>query len=94
MIFVCLNAVFGQTLFRPIIRSILRVSAIFFSGICLSAVCPTTKYARVKIIREGFVVFPNTSEDVSHLTANEFISDLSNNGFIIVVPQKIISKKT
>ena len=51
------------------------------------------KYSRLQSIREGFVAFPNTNEDFSRITANEVIIDLSNNGFGVVVPQHIISKK-
>ena len=42
----------------------------------------------------SFLVFLNVNEDLSRLTTNETISDLSNIGFSIVVPQKIVSKKT
>ena len=52
------------------------------------------KYSRLQITRELFLVLPNTNEDVSRITANEVIIDLSNNGFSVVVPQHIISKKT
>ena len=52
------------------------------------------KYSRLQIIREGFLVFLNTNEDVSRITANEVVINLCNNGFIVVVPQHIISKKT
>ena len=40
MMLVCLDAVFGQTSFRPNVRSILCLSAICLSVICLSAICP------------------------------------------------------
>ena len=52
------------------------------------------KYSRLQIIRDGFLVFSNTNEDLSRLPANEVINDLINNGFMVVVSQKIISKKT
>ena len=48
------------------------------------------KYSRLQIIREGFLVFLNTNEDVSRITANEVVTNLCNNGFIVVVPQHII----
>ena len=48
------------------------------------------KYFWLKFLREGLLVFFNTKEDLSRLTANDVIVDLSNNVFIIVVPQKII----
>ena len=51
------------------------------------------KYSRLVITREGFLVFLNTNEDVSRLTTNEVILELGNNGFSVVVPQHIISKK-
>ena len=47
-------------------------------------------YSRLQIGGQGFLVFINPNEDLSRLTANEIISDLSNNGFIAVVPPKII----
>ena len=52
------------------------------------------KYSRLQFIIERFLVFPNTNEDVSRITANEVIIDLSNNGFSGVVLQHIIIKKT
>ena len=52
------------------------------------------KYSRLQIIREGFLVFLNTNENLCCLTANERTSDLSNYDFIVVVIQKVISKKT
>ena len=45
-------------------------------------------------MREEFLAFLKINEDLSRLTANEIICDLSNNGFIVVVPQKVVSKKT
>ena len=39
-------------------------------------------------------MFLNTYQDLYRLGANEIIRDLSNNGFIVVVPQNVISKKT
>ena len=52
------------------------------------------KYSRLQIIREGLLVFLNTNEDVSCLTATKVIIDLSNHGLSFVVPQHIISKIT
>ena len=52
------------------------------------------KYSRLQTIREGFLVFLIAYEDLSRLTTNETISDLSINGFSVVVSQKIVSKKT
>ena len=49
--------------------------------------------SRLQTIREGFLVFLNANEDLSRLTTNETICDLSINGFSVVVPQKLISKK-
>ena len=45
------------------------------------------------VAREGFLVFLNNNEDLSRLTVNEITSDLGNDGFIVVVPQKIFYKK-
>ena len=45
-------------------------------------------------MREIAKLFFNANEDLSRLTTNETISDLSINGFSVVVPQKIASKKT
>ena len=39
------------------------------------------KYSRLQIIREGILVFLNTNEDISRITANEFIIELNNNCF-------------
>ena len=50
-------------------------------------------YSRLQTIREGFLAFLNANEDLSCLTTNETISDLSISGFSVVVPQKIVSKK-
>ena len=52
------------------------------------------KYSRLQINREGFLELLKAIEDVYRITANEVIINLSNNGFIVVVPQRIISKKT
>ena len=51
------------------------------------------KYSRLEIIREGFLVFLNNNEDVSRITTNEAILELSNYSFNVVVPHHIISKK-
>ena len=51
------------------------------------------KYSSFQIIGEEFLVFLNTNQDVSRITANEVISDLSNNGFSVVVPEHKFSKK-
>ena len=51
------------------------------------------KCSRLRIIREGFLVFLNINEDVSRLTADEVSIEFSNNDFSVVVPQHIISKK-
>ena len=51
------------------------------------------KYSRLQVIREGFLAFLNTNEDVSRINANDVIIELNNNGFLVVVPQLIISKK-
>ena len=52
-------------------------------------------YSRLQIVRAGFLVFLNANEDLSRLAINENISDLSNNGFIVAVPQKKkVYKKT
>ena len=50
--------------------------------------------SRLQVIREGFLAILNTKEDVSCITANEVNENLSNNDFIVVVPQHIITKKT
>ena len=42
----------------------------------------------------SFLVFLNVNEDLSRLTTNETISDLSFNCFSVVGPQKTVSKKT
>ena len=52
------------------------------------------KCSRLQFIREGFLAFLDANEDVSRITANEVVTNLSNNGFIVVVPQHIISQKT
>ena len=43
-----------------------------------------------KSLEKGFLVFLNTNEDVSRITTNEVILELSNNGFSVVVPQHTI----
>ena len=50
-------------------------------------------YSRLQKNREGFLVFLNANE-VSCLTTNETIRDLSINGLSVVVLQKIVSRKT
>ena len=50
------------------------------------------KNSRLVIIKKGFLVFLNINE-VSRLTTNEVILGVGNNGFSVVVPQHIISKK-
>ena len=50
------------------------------------------EHSTLQIIREGFLVFLNTNEDLSRPTTNEVILDFSNSGFGVVVPQNIISK--
>ena len=40
------------------------------------------------------MVLLNANEDLSRLTTNETISDLSINSFSVFAPQKMISKKT
>ena len=49
-------------------------------------------YSRLQTFREGFLVFPNGIEYLYLLTTKETISDLSINGFSVVVPQKILKK--
>ena len=44
------------------------------------------KYSRLQIIREGFLAFLDTNEDVSRIIAYEVISDISNSGFGRTVP--------
>ena len=44
-------------------------------------------HSRLQFIREGFLGFLDTNEDICRLTTTEFISDPINNGFILVVPQ-------
>ena len=51
------------------------------------------KYSKHQIIREGFLAFLNTNEDVFRITANEVINGLVNNGFSVVMPQHLFSKK-
>ena len=50
------------------------------------------KYHRLQIIREGFLTFLNTNEDLSRLTASEIICDLNNNSFIVVVYRNKLKK--
>ena len=53
-----------------------------------------SKYFWLQFIREEFLAFLSTYEDFSRLIANEIMNELRNNGFLVVVSQKLVKQNS